>query len=187
MKLARGVASAWPGMAGLAALALAAVLVVLVTPRWQQEAEARLLVLSRTTAERAPIAVKPAPTSTAEVAASAWPSATASPRRAAALSALARRQGLELLQVREQQAFASHLQLAMNGRASYPALRGFVERALAQDPALVLDRMRLQRTEAEATVVEFELQWTLLHRSSPGRGPGPAGAADLRVDTRPRP
>ena len=168
----------WPAAAGLAALAIAAGLVWLVAPHWRDEAEARLAELrpnlrlaepkARAQAQAQAQAQALAPQAVAQ-ATPVWPVAAASPRRAAALGALARRQGLELLQLREQLDAASHLQLSMNGRATYPALRQFVERALAGDPALMLDRLRLHRGEAADTLVDFELQWTLLHRASAGR------------------
>ena len=168
MRLDVPLASAWPAAAGLAALALAAALVWLVAPHWRDEAESRLddMQANLHWAEAQPQApalplLGPTPP--------AWPAAAASPRRAVALSALARRQGLELLQLREQLDPAAQLQLSMNGRASYPALRQFVERALAGDPALVLDRLRLHRGEAADTLVDFELQWTLLHRAGADR------------------
>ena len=175
MRLAVHRMPAWPAAAGLGALAAAAALVLFVAPHWRGEAEARLAEM-RTGLRLAQPQVQASTPPAVDVTMPGWPVAAASPRRAAALSALARRQGLELLQLREQLDAASHLQLSMNGRASYPALRQFVERALAGDAALVLDRLRLHRGEADDTLVDFELQWTLLHRASAGRaiaGPGP--------------
>lgn len=171
MRLAVPLAPAWPAAAGLGALAVAGALVLFAAPRWRAEAEARLAEL-RTGLRMAETQAQSPALPAAQGAAPAWPPAAASPRRAAALSALARRHGLELLQLREQLDAASYLQLGMNGRASYPALRQFVERALAGDPALVLDRLRLHRGEADDMLVDFELQWTLLHRASAG---APAG------------
>lgn len=165
---------AWPAVAGAAALAVAAALVLWLAPHWRDEAEARLAQM-RSSARWAGPEARPQAQPIQEKAAPGWPAPAASPRRAAALSALARRQGLELLQLREQVDASAQLQLGMNGRASYPALRQFVERALAADPALVLDRLRLHRGEADELLVAFELQWTLLHRASPGElAAGPA-------------
>jgi hypothetical protein len=167
MRLARHLAPAWPAAVGLVALAVAGALVLIAAPRWRAEAEARLAEL-RAGPLGAQTQVKESAPPAADKAVLAWPVAAASPRRAAALSALARRSGMELLQLREQLDVASQLQLSMNGRATYPALRQFVERALAGDQALVLDRLRLHRGEAEDTLVDFEMQWTLLHRVSVG-------------------
>ncbi|KPF49486.1 hypothetical protein D621_14750 [beta proteobacterium AAP51] len=138
-------------------------------PHWRAEAETRLASLASAVPSR------PAPEVTRPVAAPAWPAAVQSPRRALALHGLARRSGLEVLLVREQVDAATHLQLVMHGTAAYPALRQFVERALAADPALVLDRLRLHRGETDAAQVNFELQWTLLH--SP-----PAQASTGRIE-----
>lgn len=168
MRLDGHSAPVWPAVAGLGALATAAVLMVFFAPHWRAEAEVRFADVRPALRPGGPQRQAAAP-SRVEPVGPVWPAAAVSPRRAVALSALARRQGLELLQLREQLDAASHLQLRMNGRASYPALRQFVERALAGDPALVLDRLRLHRGEADAVVVDFELQWTLLHRADPGR------------------
>lgn len=167
--------AAWPLWAGLAALAAATALALGPIPQWQAQAETRLAELQRMTRLPAPAdrAVS-APTALPR-AAPVWPEFTASPRRARALGALAARQGMKVLQVREQLDAAGHLQLAQSGQAAYPALRSYVERALAADPALALDRLRLQRSDPAGTEVTFELQWTLLHQAQSAR-PAPAPA-----------
>lgn len=165
-------AGTWPVWTGGLALALAAALGTGLAPRWQAQAEARLALLGAPLPQ--PVAQAPARPSALPA---TRPGVVDSPRRAAALAASAHRHGLELLQLREQLDASARLQLGMNGRGSYAALRAFVERALAGDAALILDSLRLQRNESDGTLVSFELRWTLLHQGSNTRllGPAPAG------------
>jgi hypothetical protein len=149
----------WPGIAGTFALAAAALLSGLCAPRWQGEADAGTLALHRAAAQPAP------PPLAAPTAALMLPEARQAPTRGTALQALARNVGVSLARVQEQGEVGAAPQLSTAGHAAYPALRQFVSAALAADPALVLDRVRLQRPDAGTAEVEFELQWTLLQRA----------------------
>jgi hypothetical protein len=183
-------ASAWPVWAGLSALVAAAALALGPTPQWRAQGEARLAELQRVTRAQAYAERALAAPTTLPPAAPEWPEATASPRRARILSTLATRQGMKVLQMREQVDTAGQLQLAQSGQATYPALRSYVERALAADAALVLDRLRLQRSDPAGSDVAFELHWTLLHRMPPARSapvaaPVPAPAPAMAARSRP--
>lgn len=176
-------AAAWPVWAGLAMLAAAAALALGSTPRWQARTAARLAELQRPSQASGAERGHETPLAPAQPAAPLLPDSAASPRRARALGALASRLGLSVLQTREQLDTAGHLLLTQSGQATYPALRGFVERALAADPALALDRLRLQRSDPVGAEVGFELQWTLLHRAAPA----PPAAMPAAVAARPSP
>lgn len=108
---------------------------------------------------------------TAEVSATvvpdALPEASLSPQRAAMLLTLARRAGVQTTALQERLDEAGRLQLQLNGRAPYAALRRFAEQALAADPALVLDRVRAQRESPAVSDLEIELGWTWLHAVPP--------------------
>jgi len=58
------------------------------------------------------------------------------------------------------------LQLTMMVDGSYADLRAWVGDALAADPQLALDALRLQRPSAVSTQFSAELQWALLQRVS---------------------
>lgn len=165
-----------PAAAGLLLLAVAVLVGAWVSPRWRAEAEAAHAQHRAAHARSADEATKRGERQQAAAALAQqrlpWPEAAASPRRAAALDRLARRQGLQLQQVRQQLDAAQHWQVAMVGSAPYGDIRRFVERALASDPALALDRLRLQRDDVEAEALRFEMQWSLLHHPAP-RAAGP--------------
>ena len=168
LRLPQWTPAAWATAAGAAALVLAALLSGVLAPHWQAQAEAQLVA-----AQRAVRASQPRP-----VAHSSSPDAEAQPKaelplpaqtheRRAALMALARRQGVDVQRAGEQADGAGQLQLVLAGRARYPALRAFVAAALVADPALVLDRLRMQRSSAAVAELDVDLQWTFLHRSEP--------------------
>jgi len=152
----------WPVWAGLALLGLALLLTQGPAQVWQRQAGEHLAIaeLSRATS-------RPSVPEAEQPVAPAWPDRARSPDRAAAITSTARRQGLSVTRLREQVDPAGHLQLGVSGTASYPALRAFVDRTLALDPAAVLDRLQLQRADAGSTDIEFDMQWTLLHQAAP--------------------
>ena len=92
------------------------------------------------------------------------PAETNSPQRAAAVMDLAKRQGLVVLLAQEQTDSSGQLQLQMQGKARYPALRTLVGGALTADAALVLERMSLRRAEPTTPELDFDLLWTFSHR-----------------------
>jgi hypothetical protein len=173
------------GAAGVLLLGLAVPLAAGLAPHWRAQAEAQRTearaaetVSTRQAAERAQRGAAEADLAQQRT---PWPEAAASPRRAVALDTLARRQGLQLQQVRQQLDATQQLQVAMVGSGSYGAIRRFVERALAADAALALDRLRLQRDDAEAETLRFELQWSLLQQPLPPGSPvAVAGAREPR-------
>ena len=162
--------AAWVAIAGAGALVMAALLSGVMAPRWQAQAEAQLASAQRALqSSLQPSAAQtrvrmsgPEPEAEAEL-----PPVAHTPERRAALMALARRHGVDVQRAGEQADGAGQLQLALAGRARYAALRAFVSAALRADPALVLDRLRMQRASATAAELDVDLQWTFLHRSPP--------------------
>lgn len=58
------------------------------------------------------------------------------------------------------------LRITMPVQGSYAQLRGFIEQALRQDPALSLDSLKLRRNNPAAAEIEAELVWSLHARSA---------------------
>ena len=154
----------WPGLAGALALVLALLLAGVLAPSWRAEADAGRQAAQRAARQAAQQAARtPAPPPPAEA---PLPDAEHSPKRAVALLDLAPLHGVNLRHAREHSDAGGQLQLGMTGQASYAALRAFVAAALAADPALVLERVRLQRPTPAAAELEIDLQWTLLQRAA---------------------
>lgn len=158
--------------AGGAALLLAALLSGVLAPQWQAQADAQLAAAQsavsavaalRASQQRPALQVDVLPESELTT---GLPLAAYTPDRRAALMALARRHGVDVQRAGEQADSAGQLQLALAGRARYAALRAFVAAALVADPALVLDRLRMQRASAAAAELDLDLQWTFLHRNA---------------------
>jgi Tfp pilus assembly protein PilO len=59
------------------------------------------------------------------------------------------------------------LRVTMPVTGSYAQLRRFIGAALAHDPALSLDAIKLRRVSPMAVEVEAELQWSLHGRAAP--------------------
>jgi len=57
------------------------------------------------------------------------------------------------------------LRITMPVQGTYAQLRGFIEQALRQDPALSLDSLKLRRNNPAAGEIEAELVWSLHARS----------------------
>jgi hypothetical protein len=68
------------------------------------------------------------------------------------------------------------LELSLPLRAPYAALRRFMAAALAADPALALEAVRLARGEAQSGLVQAELTFALASSNSPNQ-PLPLGVA----------
>lgn len=129
----------WPGLAGLAALALAAAL-----------------------------GLRPAPPPPAHAAAPPQATAPL-PQRLAGLLALAGPAGVVVRRTEQRsvaEPVAGTL-LSMPARGGYAELRGFVEAALLQDPDLALLSLRLQRGRPGDAVLEAELVWWLAPEARP--------------------
>lgn len=166
--------AAWaPAVVGALSLLAALVLGAALAPRWQAQAQMQEQATQRERRAAAAAAVAPV----AQIghgrstALADWPLAQRTPERSAALLQLARRHGLSVQRAREQADPAGHFQLGLSGQASYPALRSFVAAALAADPALVLDRLRLQRAGPTVAELDVDMQWTLLQRAAAAAAP----------------
>lgn len=173
-----------PGTCGVVALLLAAVLALVVTPHWLQQAQqaadaARRERIAAADALRARVTVAPP-----RLAAMAWPEAAERDARVARLLALAREQGVVLRSLSQTPAAAAERGAVAAGgpdwqtlvlpvRATYAALRGFVSAALAADPALALDAVQWRREGSERGELEAELTWALASArdSAPGAAP----------------
>jgi hypothetical protein len=157
----------WPGLLGLAALLISVVLVVL-GQRWDADAT-RLQAQAQALRQRAPA---PQAAASAPLTPQQWqaslPAATQRQQRLADLLELGLR--LDLVSARTEHRLSSsegieRLRISMPVTGSYAQLRRFVEAALAHDPALSLDALKIRRASPLATEVEAELQWSLFGKA----------------------
>lgn len=153
----------WPLPAGLLALALAALLGLAVVPRWQAEAD------TLRSQARVLRAARPA-TAPASAPRPGWPAAARSSDRVATLLEAAAHDGVgvQRAQQRLEAVGGSPLQLLrlqQSASGRYADLRRHLAHALAADPALALERLRLQRADATSPQLDAELQWVLVQRS----------------------
>ena len=154
----------WAWWTGGLLLILAAGLHLGLTTPWQAQASERLTQHAAAVGtagldSRRDVAETPKTTAVADL-----PPESLSPKRAAALLALAQRQGLATTLVQEQTDSSGQLQVSMQGKARYPALRLLVGGALTADPALILERMSLRRAESTTPELDFDLLWTFSQR-----------------------
>lgn len=175
---APAVRRAAPWTAALLMLLLAAVLAGGLAPHWQQQAlaadqqanrlnrQSRLQRLSRATAAPA-----------------RWRDSLPGPRahddRLAALLRLPTQLDLALpvatqAWAEDTTAGITRLQTTLVARGRYADLRRFVAAALAQDPALVLEHIALTRPAGDVALLDAELRFVMLERST---GPAADGAA----------
>jgi hypothetical protein len=159
----------WPGLAGLAALALAVAAVVL-GQRWNAQAAILQDEARQLRARAAPVAAAAA----APVSMQQWqaglPPSSARQQRLADLLELAIR--LELNGARTEHRLAAaegleRLRVTMPLTGSYAQIRRFIGSALAHDPALSLDAVKLRRASPLSADVDAELQWSLHGRAAP--------------------
>ena len=158
----------WPGLAGLAALLLAAVAVVM-GQRWDAQAAALQAQARELRSQARPPAAAAAPVSLQQWQAT-LPAPTARQQRLADLLELAIR--LELNVARTEHRLAGsegleRLRVSMPLTGSYAQVRRFIAAALAHDPALSLDSVKLRRTSPLSADVDAELQWSLHGRATP--------------------
>ncbi len=174
-------ASAWPLWAGALAALLATLLLLGPVTQWQLQAELQAEQQLSAASQARPLRSPTAPPSPAAAigAATLLPEATRSPERSAQLAGLARRHGVRVQRLREQFDAAGQLQLSLSGQAAYANWRAFVAAALAADPALALDRLRLQRADADAVELDADTQWTFLHRGATTAGAGPSARREV--------
>ena len=166
----------WPGATGLVLLLLAAVLATTWLPHLTQHsrslsvASAEADQQSRRDHQRslAPVATQ----SPAQRFASAFPDPDLREARVAALLTSARTHGLSLQRsefrlTREAQLGLLKYSVNLPLSGSYAQLRSFVEDTQSADTAVALERMRLQRGSARATVVDADLTWSFYMRGAP--------------------
>lgn len=155
---------------GAVATVLAMVLTLLVVPSWRDETAAARAELAAKRAERVRAAdlsrrLQPQPSA-------GWPAASEDPARLRTLLALAQRHGVQVRTLHQERAVsrvaarareggARWLQVSMVAEGGYAGLRHFVEEALAQDAALALDSLVLQRAGADSPGLRAELGWAL--------------------------
>jgi hypothetical protein len=164
----------WPGLAGLLLLAAAATL-VLASQQWQRETadlQARSKTLMAELKAHPAVAAEPG----RNLARADWlaslPAGTQRQQRLADLIELALHQGLTVTRTEHRlsvdaDAGLERLVVSMPASGSYAQLRGFIELALQQDPALSLDSLKLQRANPQAAQLDADLVWSLHARSTP--------------------
>lgn len=158
----------WPGLVGVAALGLAAIALWL-GQRWDTQA-ARLQAEARELRAKArPVAAASAPVSVQQWQA-ALPPASQRQQRLADLLELAIRLDLNTARTEHRLASADgleRLRVTMPVVGPYAQVRRYIAAALAHDPALSLDAIKLRRVSPMAAEVEAELQWSLHGRAAP--------------------
>jgi len=159
----------WPGLAGLAALALAAVAIVL-SQRW----DARATMLQADARQLRAKATPAAAAASAPISVQQWqaslPASTDRQQRLADLLELAIRLDLNGARTEHRLSTAEgleRLRVTMPLTGNYAQIRRFVGAALAHDPALSLDSIKLRRVSPMAADVDAELQWSLHGRAAP--------------------
>lgn len=159
----------WPGLAGLVALLLAAA-ALLLGQRWDAQAAALQAEARQLRARTAPVAA----TAVQPVSLQQWQATLPPPgqrqQRLADLLELAIR--LDLSGARTEHRLSSaegleRLRVSMPVTGSYAQLRRFIGAALAHDPALSLDAIKLRRVSPLSADVDAELQWSLHGRVAP--------------------
>ncbi|MFG6485303.1 GspMb/PilO family protein [Roseateles sp. BYS78W] len=156
----------WPGLAGVAALVLAAVAIVL-GQRWDAQAAALQAEAHALRAKARPATATVAPVSVQQWQA-ALPAAGERQQRLADLLELSIR--LELNGARTEHRLSTtegleRLRVTMPVTGSYAQVRRLISAALAHDPALSLDSIKLRRVSPMSTDVDAELQWSLHGRA----------------------
>jgi hypothetical protein len=159
----------WPGLAGLATLALAGLGIVAADRLDHRaaalQAEAREL--------RAKVRLVQ-PAAAAPVGTQQWlatlPGSGERQQRLGDLLELAIRMGLNGARTEHRLSTSEgleRLRVTMPLSGSYAEVRRFIAAALEHDPALSLDAIKLRRPGPTAPQVEAELQWSLYGRASP--------------------
>jgi hypothetical protein len=182
----------WPAAAGAALLLVAAGIDVLWVPH-QEAVLATTQQHARSARARALAAARPVARGTAtgdqadEPFRAALPAPHTRQQRLARLFDSAARAGLAVRRSEHRYGIEMPLEVARYRVAlplvgSYAGLRSFIQQALADDPALSLDSLRLVRPHATQAVVEAQLQFSLWLQATP---PGEAAAAHLAQADRP--
>lgn len=168
----------WPALAGVALLLAGGALATWQVPRLHQaQAQAEAQLRQARAAARAARAVQAAapaePGDARQRFVDGFPPAAQRQQRLGALWALARSHGLavrrsEFRAVADASLGLARYRITLPLEGAYPALRGFIEQALLQDPALSLDRLRLDRPDATSPGLRAELQLSLWSRMAGG-------------------
>lgn len=159
----------WPGLAGLAALLLAVAAIAL-GQRWDARAAALQAEARTLRAKARPAAAATAVPVSVQQWQAALPAAAARQQRLADLLELSIR--MDLNSARTEHRLATNeglerLRVTMPLTGSYAQVRRFIGAALAHDPALSLDALKLRRVSPVSTDVDAELQWSLHGRAAP--------------------
>lgn len=161
----------WPGLAGLAALLMAAVLLLLAN-RWDVSAaqtEAEAARLSRqASAQKAGAGVPLA--ATPQQWQASLPSAALRQQRLADLLEMGVRAGLAGTRTEHRLTLdpasgLERLRVVMPVSGGYAQLRQFIGAALTNDPGLSLDSVKLRRATPVAPEIDAELVWSVHSRS----------------------
>ncbi len=159
----------WPGLAGLAALLLAVAAIAL-GQRWDAQAAALQAEARTLRAKARPAAAATAVPVSVQQWQAALPAATARQQRLADLLELSIRMDLNSARTEHRLATSEgleRLRVTMPLTGSYAQVRRFIGAALAHDPALSLDALKLRRVSPVSTDVDAELQWSLHGRAAP--------------------
>jgi len=157
----------WPGLAGIAALVLAAVAIVL-GQRWDAQATTLQAEAHALRAKARPVVAATA----VPVSMQQWqvglPAASERQQRLADLLELSIR--LDLNGARTEHRLSTtegleRLHVTMPVTGSYAQVRRLISAALAHDPALSLDTIKLRRASPMSADVDAELQWSLYGRA----------------------
>lgn len=161
----------WPGLVGVAALALAAILSV-ANQRWDAQASALQAEARELRAKARPVMVAAA--ASAPLSLQQWQAALPSPsdrqHRLADLLELSIRLGLNGTRTEHRLSSGEGLErmrVTMPLTGSYAQVRRFIAAALEHDPALSLDVVKLRRSNPMSGSLEAELQWSLHGQSAP--------------------
>lgn len=159
----------WPGLAGLAALLLAVVAIVL-GQRWDAQAVRLQAEARELRAKARPAAASVALPLNVQQWQAALPPSSSRQQRLADLLELSIR--LDLVGARTEHRLSSsegleRLRVTMPVIGSYAQLRRFIAAALEHDPALSLDAIKLRRVSPLSVEVDAELQWSLHGRATP--------------------
>jgi hypothetical protein len=189
----------WPGATGLVLLLLAAVLASTWLPNLAERSR-NLTVAASAAAEAEQQARRDRQRSLTAVTtltptqrfASAFPDPELREARVATLLASARSNGLSLQRgefrlTGEPQIGLLKYSLNLPLSGSYAQLRAFVEDTQNRDTAIALERMRLQRSSARATVVDADLTWSFYMRASPSEVEAADAPKPLTPPTPPKP
>lgn len=158
-----------PGFAGLAALLLAAIALVL-GQHWDAQATALQAEARALRAKARPTAAATAMPVSVQQWQATLPASAQRQQRLADLLEMSIR--LDLNSARTEHRLATsegleRLRVTMPVTGSYAQVRRFIGAALEHDPALSLDSIKLRRLSPMSAEVDAELQWSLHGRSAP--------------------